>query len=216
MQICFGRTEYRQSIYELQGFSELHYYLKAEHEFTPAEVEALLSFQDPLDVARWCWEENTHAHSFPICELLEEIQADRKFPKELSEPEEQNRKYLELMSLVGKDYYIYREKLEDCSNRELIDRSEEIASVMAAYRYLTGENSLTAEEIDYLLRFDRPLVEVVKYCPARPTQTLVLPWSCWFKIFPLLRRNGQSDQDLCGNGRRMRFRRCRDHRPRRK
>ncbi len=70
------------------------------------------------------------------------------------------------MSLVGKDYYIYREKLEDCSNRELIDRSEEIASVMAAYRYLTGENSLTAEEIDYLLRFDRPLVEVVKYCPA--------------------------------------------------
>ena len=75
-----------------------------------AEVEALLSFQDPLDVARWCWEENTHAHSFPICELLEEIQADRKFPKELSEPEEQNRKYLELMSLVGKDYYIYREK----------------------------------------------------------------------------------------------------------
>ena len=82
------------SIYELQGFSELHYYLKAEHEFTPAEVEALLSFQDPLDVARWCWEENTHAHSFPICELLEEIQADRKFPKELSEPEEQNLKYL--------------------------------------------------------------------------------------------------------------------------
>lgn len=72
------------SIYELQGFSELHYYLKAEHEFTPAEVEALLSFQDPLDVARWCWEENTHAHSFPICELLEEIQADRKFPKELN------------------------------------------------------------------------------------------------------------------------------------
>ena len=39
------------SIYELQGFSELHYYLKVEHVFTPAEVEALLSFQDPLDVA---------------------------------------------------------------------------------------------------------------------------------------------------------------------
>ena len=41
------------SIYELQGLSELHYYLKVEHVFTPAEVEALLSFQDPLDVARW-------------------------------------------------------------------------------------------------------------------------------------------------------------------
>ena len=75
--------------------------------------------------------------------------------------------------MVGKDYYIYREKLEDCSNRELIDRSEEIASVMAAYRYLTGENSLTAEEIDYLLRFDRPLVEVVKYCPAADTNACI-------------------------------------------
>lgn len=60
------------SIYELQGFSELHYYLKVEHVFTPAEVEALLSFQDPLDVARWCWEENNHEHSFPICDLLKE------------------------------------------------------------------------------------------------------------------------------------------------
>lgn len=120
------------SIYELQGLSELHYYLKAEHEFTPAEVEALLSFQDPLDVARWCREENTHEHSFPICDLLKEIQAEQKFPMIVNEAEEQRRKYSELMSLVGKDYYIYWEKLEDCSNRELIDRAEEIAAVMAA------------------------------------------------------------------------------------
>ena len=41
------------AIYELQDLAELHYYLKVEHEFTPAEVEALLEFQDPLDVARW-------------------------------------------------------------------------------------------------------------------------------------------------------------------
>ena len=31
------------SIYELQGLSELHYYLKVEHVFTPAEVEAIFS-----------------------------------------------------------------------------------------------------------------------------------------------------------------------------
>ncbi len=67
------------SIYELQGLSELHYYLKVEHVFTPAEVEALLSFQDPLDVARWCWEENNHEHSFPICVLLKEIDAEQRF-----------------------------------------------------------------------------------------------------------------------------------------
>ena len=40
------------SIYELQDLAQLHYYLKVEHPFTPAEVEALLSFQDPLEVAR--------------------------------------------------------------------------------------------------------------------------------------------------------------------
>ena len=57
------------AIYELQDLAELHYYLKVEHEFTPAEVEALLEFQDPLDVVRWCKEDNTHTHSFPICEL---------------------------------------------------------------------------------------------------------------------------------------------------
>ena len=52
------------SIYELQDLAQLHYYLKVEHPFTPAEVEALLSFQDPLEVARWCKEENTHTTAF--------------------------------------------------------------------------------------------------------------------------------------------------------
>ena len=69
------------AIYELQELAELHYYLKVEHEFTPAEVEALLEFQDPLDVARWCKEENSHEHSFPICELLKEIDAEKNFEK---------------------------------------------------------------------------------------------------------------------------------------
>ena len=78
------------SIYELQGLSELHYYLKVEHVFTPAEVEALLSFQDPLDVARWCWEENNHEHSFPICDLLKEIDAEQKFEHFISEPSAQD------------------------------------------------------------------------------------------------------------------------------
>ena len=84
------------SIYELQGLSELHYYLKVEHVFTPAEVEALLSFQDPLDVARWCWEENNHEHSFPICDLLKEIDAEQKFEHFTSEASAQD-KYTLLM-----------------------------------------------------------------------------------------------------------------------
>ena len=59
--------------------------------FTPAEVEALLSFQDPLDVARWCWEENNHEHSFPICDLLKEIDAEQKFEHFTSEASAQDK-----------------------------------------------------------------------------------------------------------------------------
>ncbi len=39
-----GCTEHRQHL-RVAGTSELHYYLKVEHVFTPAEVEALLSFR---------------------------------------------------------------------------------------------------------------------------------------------------------------------------
>ena len=95
------------SIYELQGLSELHYYLKAEHEFTPAEVEALLEFQDPLDVARWCWEENTHEHSFPICEVLGRINAPERFQKQ-PEISALDKKYMDLMKLLGQKLYEYK------------------------------------------------------------------------------------------------------------
>ena len=100
------------SIYELQGFSELHYYLKVEHVFTPAEVEALLSFQDPLDVARWCWEENNHEHSFPICDLLKEIDAEQKFEHFTSEPSAQD-KYTLLMKRLGQNYLRNKRKRSD-------------------------------------------------------------------------------------------------------
>ena len=68
-----------KDIYELQLLSELHYYLKTEHPFTPAETEALLAFKDPLNVARWCSEERGHSYSFPICELLDKIKAYDRF-----------------------------------------------------------------------------------------------------------------------------------------
>ena len=68
-------------IYRLQEYSETHYYMKAAHEYTPAEVEALLSFVDPLEVAFWCREENTHKVGLPICEIIKEINADARFEK---------------------------------------------------------------------------------------------------------------------------------------
>ena len=73
-------------VYRLQGMAEVHYYLKAMHQFDPSEVEALLQFADPLAAANFCWEENSHKHSFPICKLLEETGAKKLFPLAGPEP----------------------------------------------------------------------------------------------------------------------------------
>ena len=72
-------------VYRLQGLAEVHCYLKTAHQFDPAEVEALLQFADPLNVAFYCWEENTHQYSFPICDLIRETKAIENF--EPAEPE---------------------------------------------------------------------------------------------------------------------------------
>lgn len=72
-------------IYRLQGLAEMHCYLKTAHQFDPAEVEALLRFADPLSVAYYCGEMNTHEYSFPICDLLRETNAKESF--ELAKPE---------------------------------------------------------------------------------------------------------------------------------
>ena len=72
-------------VYRLQGLAELHYYLKALHQFDPAEVETLLQFADPLEAANLCWEENSHEYSFPICDLLRKTRAKDRLP--FAEPE---------------------------------------------------------------------------------------------------------------------------------
>ena len=68
------------NIYLLQGMAEVHYFLKAEHPFTPQEVNALLKFEDPLAVAYACWEENQEQYLFDICRILDERQVGRNFP----------------------------------------------------------------------------------------------------------------------------------------
>lgn len=142
------------SIYELQDLAQLHYYLKVEHPFTPAEVEALLSFQDPLEVARWCKEENTHAHSFPICELLEKIGAYQKFDRSSLTQEDPQ---VELIKRLGQNYFAYMEKLDSLSAGALVASAREIAAVQEVYTYLTEHYAFQPGEAELLLRLDDPL-----------------------------------------------------------
>lgn len=68
-------------LYALSTDVDVHYHMKVEHEYAPAEIETLLRFKDPLEVASRAWEENTHAYSFPICEILKEMDAFAVFPQ---------------------------------------------------------------------------------------------------------------------------------------
>ena len=67
------------NLYQLQSMTEVHYLLKAEHPFTPQEVNELLKFQQPLEVAHACWEENPDRYAFDICRIIERNHFERTF-----------------------------------------------------------------------------------------------------------------------------------------
>ena len=136
------------SIYELQDLAALHYYLKVEHEFTPAEVEALLSFQDPLEVARWCKEENTHAHSFPICELLNEIRAYERFEPALKQ-DESSQTFARFREALASDYFGFREQALSWSRERLFDAAGEIAALSDTFGALLSKYTPVKEEMPF-------------------------------------------------------------------
>lgn len=160
-------------IYELQDLAQLHYYLKVEHEFTPAEVEALLSFQDPLDVARWCKEENTHAHSFPICELLKQIDAYQKF-EPFSDDISPQDKHTDLMKRLGQNYFAYREKLLEQSPETLIEKAGEITAMQEAYTFLTTQFEFEDGMVEKMLLLENPLKYFAERWPASLSEVMDL------------------------------------------
>lgn len=159
-------------VYELQDLAQTHYYLKVEHEFTPAEVEALLGFADPLEVAYWCKEDNGHEHSFPICELLHEINAYQRFPQVTEAGPPLAVRFAELKALLDENLADYKAHMQDCGKAELIERADEIAAAVAAHEYMTAEYEPKADEMDFLLRHDDPLQVVRAYWPERPCELM--------------------------------------------
>lgn len=145
------------SIYELQDLAKLHYYLKVEHSFNPAEIEALLKFQDPLDVARWCWEENTNEYHFPICSLLDQINAYNRFDSFQESFDLKQIQYVDLMKRLGQNYYAYRESMLSLDKEALFDRSKEIAKIQDAYSYLVQSYEFDPKEVQTMLCLENPL-----------------------------------------------------------
>ncbi len=163
------KTDYNDigDIYRLQEYSETHYYMKAVHDYTPAEVEALLSFVDPLEVAFWCREENTHKVGLPVCEIIKEINADARFEKfepELSLKEKTDK----LISRLDNNLYSFLDILNQLDFEDITQRSERIAATWAAHSYMTDEllsDNIDESLIDHLLSKNDPLQYLTDHCP---------------------------------------------------
>ena len=146
-------------LYKLQAYSQTHYYMKAVHDYTASEVEALLQFVDPLEVAYWCREENTHQVGLPICDLLKEIHADERFEKiepDLSLEDKTSR----LIARLELNLFHYLEDIKQLPDTDVMKYAESIAATMAAYRYTTDQlmsDSLDERMIDFLYKLDNPL-----------------------------------------------------------
>ena len=163
------KTDYNDigDIYRLQEYSETHYYMKAVHDYTPAEVEALLAFVDPLEVAFWCREENTHKVGLPVCEIIKEINADARFEK--FEPElSLKEKTAKLISRLDNNLYSFLDILNQLDFEDITQRSERIAATWAAHSYMTDEllsDNIDESLIDHLLSKNDPLQYLTDHWP---------------------------------------------------
>ena len=154
-------------LYKLQAYSQTHYYMKAVHDYTASEVEALLQFVDPLEVAYWCREENTHQVGLPICDLLKELHADERFEK--LEPDlSLETKTGRLIERLELNLYRFIEYVRELNDTEITKQAEKIAAAMAAYRYTVDElmrDNLDESMIDHLYGLKDPLQYITDRWP---------------------------------------------------
>jgi len=74
-----------EQVYRLRGLAETHFLVPNQYRLTPEDVASLLRFADPLEVADQCRRVSGPSELLPISALLDEINADARFPLAFSE-----------------------------------------------------------------------------------------------------------------------------------
>ena len=155
-------------VYLLQGLSEIHYYLKVEHDFKPDEVDALLQFSDPLVVARECWEERDPEKGFPICDILHEIKAYERF--ELVDPagyiQQSAERLQSLKDRMDQNMSDFQAELLGMDKAEIIAKSAKITAMQEAYTFMKEDFDFTPAEVSTLLGMENPLKFVADQWPS--------------------------------------------------
>lgn len=154
-------------VYRLQGLSEVHCYLKIEHDFTAAEVTALMQFADPLEVAAMCWEERDPEAAFFICGLLDKIKAYEIYPlvNPASYAQDQEQLITAAKAMLDQNMREYHASLLCLDPPELIAKSAEIAAMQEAYDFMKIEYKFERGDAEALLRMENPLRFVAEQWP---------------------------------------------------
>ena len=159
-------------VYKLQALTEIHYYLKVEHDFSAAEVKALMQFQDPLEVAEACWEEHDPEYGFSICDLLDEIHADEMFP--LVDPAghelEQERLIREVKAVLDQNMTDYHNSLLVMDRAEIIHKCGEIAAMQDAHDFMKNSYIFEPGDAEALLKMEDPLRFVADLWPGEASE----------------------------------------------
>ena len=74
-----------EQVYRLQGLAETHFRLKNQYRLAPEVVASLLRYADPLEVADQCCRVSGPSELLPISALLDEMNAEMRFPLASSE-----------------------------------------------------------------------------------------------------------------------------------
>lgn len=74
-----------EQVYRLQGLAETHFRLKNQYRLISEDVAGLLRFADPLEVADQCRRVSRPSELLPISALLDEMNAEMRFPLASSE-----------------------------------------------------------------------------------------------------------------------------------
>lgn len=154
-----------EDYYNLNALIEWYDYFAKHHMPTVDEMKTLLCFSEPLVVAQECWRHNTHQNSFPICEIVREIDAFTQFERvgqlpEITLLEKQERMLQSLKIALDENHTEYTNKLLGMTKQELISKSKEIACVEEAYATVRHGFSFRPSEVENLLRLGNPLLYI--------------------------------------------------------
>ena len=74
-----------EQVYRLQELAETHFRLKNQYQLTPEDFASLLRYADPLAAADECRRVSRPSELLPISALLDEMNAEMRFPLAFSE-----------------------------------------------------------------------------------------------------------------------------------